>query len=237
MSHNPRELDGYQRADTPHTLDSALNLARLAHLSRKKEETKTDFDLISDLRSKLVPDPLLVEHMAGYCDGPHVKLKMNELIDAHNRLVALMTKTTDVNHSIQVTSIVDEAPRNFIGMDIAFDTDAPRGITSIAAGPREHCSVCRHELRSNDLITNAGGRGMRHVNCAASRMNAWQNENNSSNAITYPPQLSELELLNLAHLLTLWGWYCRCVGPIPQKKGPITICSSCNKIVVPDEKD
>lgn len=48
------------------------------------------------LRSKLVPDSatdtaetLTVERMVGYCDGPHVKEKLNQLIDAHNRLARL----------------------------------------------------------------------------------------------------------------------------------------------------
>jgi hypothetical protein len=35
----------------------------------------------------------LIERMSGYCDGVHVKEKMNQLIDAHNRLVAFVGNT------------------------------------------------------------------------------------------------------------------------------------------------
>lgn len=40
----------------------------------------------------------LLDRMTGYCDGPHVKEKINELIDAHNQLVRHITRLKALNY-------------------------------------------------------------------------------------------------------------------------------------------
>lgn len=47
-------------------------------------------------------------------------------------------------------------------------------------------------------------------------------------------RLTNLEILNIAHLLKVWGYVCKHVCPITIKKGLLYFCRDCGKIV-PEE--
>lgn len=202
--------DGLGADDTPTTLvqRSSQGLPRplIQKKTEKGNEKGIDFDLISYLRSKLVPTlakDLLVERMTGYCDGVHIKEKLNALIDAHNKLVNLyLTSDTDVNryrgHQFEHV-IVDE--HSTVGNPVVV---AIPSTIELNEKPICNCELC------------SIGKSVKPMP---------------------PPGMTELEILNLAHILKLWGWYCRCVVPVGQKKGPITICKECNRIVVNEEND
>lgn len=51
------------------------------------------------------------------------------------------------------------------------------------------------------------------------------------------PGFTDLQILNLVHVLALWGWRCLCVAPVKVKKGPIFLCKECSKPVHEEDND
>lgn len=196
-----------------------------------------------------MPNDLLVERMTGYCDGPHVKEKLNILIDAHNKLVRqleMLERSQVRGYKIGAVK-VDE----FVGISDSFNqtmwpypNQGPQTIkcsclcsTCVRDGGHCRSTTClltleaQVDIGSKPFTNDKTPAELEMIHGIPLTLQA------RGHARGGKADLTDLEILNFAHVLKLWGWVCRCVAPSKIVKGPVVLCQDCSRLVVEEESD